>query len=158
MDKSEKKLISKLRWFLFLLGKIKVPMIGYARPRLLELTPTTVRVKIKLRWRTRNHLNSMYFGALAVGADLTAGIHAFYFAKKMNKEVSFAFKGMQADFIQRAESDVVFSTNEGHLIQQAIEESINTRTRVNQPIKIVATNTKDEPVAEFIMIASMRCK
>tara|TARA_B100000809_G_C15058838_1_gene501597 strand:- start:166 stop:648 length:483 start_codon:yes stop_codon:yes gene_type:complete len=156
--KDEKKLITKLKWFLYLLGKIKVPMIGYTSPKLLELTGTTVRIKIKLRWRTRNHLNSMYFGALAVGADVTGGIHAFYFAKKMNKEVSFAFKGMQANFIKRAETDIVFSTNEGELIEEALVRSMETGDRINQPIKVVATNTEGEIVAEFTMISSMRCE
>jgi hypothetical protein len=157
-EHKDKKLVSKLKWFLYLLGKIKVPMIGYTSPKLLELTDTTVKVKIKLRWRTRNHLNSMYFGALAVGADITAGIHAFYFAKKMNKKVSFAFKGMQAKFIKRAETDVVFSTDQGQLIQQAIEKSIITSERINQEIKVIATNTSNEIVAEFIMISSVRCR
>ncbi len=158
MPITDKKLVSKLKWFLYLLGKFKIPMLGYTRPKLLELTATTVRVKIKLRWRTRNHLQSMYFGALAVGADVTAGIHAFYFAKKMEKKVSFAFKGMEAQFLKRAESDIVFTTTDGNLIQQAIEQSIKTGERVNQPVKVLATNTSDEVVAEFIMISSVKCK
>jgi len=152
-----KRLVSKLKWFLYLLGKIKVPMIGYTKPKLLELTDTSVQVKIKLRWRTRNHLNSMYFGALSVGADVTAGIHAFYFAKKLNKKVSFAFKGMDAQFIKRAETDIVFTTDEGKLIKDAIEESIKTGNRINQPIKVVATDKQGETVAVFTMVCSMRC-
>ena len=64
------------------MGKLKIPVIGYVAPKLLELDDNTVKVKIRLRRRTKNHLNSMYFGVLAVGADLAAGAHAFYYAKK----------------------------------------------------------------------------
>lgn len=154
----DKKLFSKFKWFLFLLGKFKVPMIGYTRPKLLELNEDTVAVKIKLRWRTKNHLSSMYFGALAVGADLTAGIHAFYFSEKLNKKVSFAFKGIEGQFLKRAESDVTFRMNQGGLIKKAIEKSIATGERVNQPVKVSAINEDKEVVAEFLMISSMRCK
>ena len=158
MKTNNKISLSKFKWFLYLVGQFKVPMIGYTNPKLLELTETTVKVKIKLRWRTRNHLQSMYFGALAVGADITAGILAFYFAKKMNKKVAFAFKGMTVQFLKRAETDVVFATNDGEIIQKAIEKSIQTGERVNKPIRVTATNSYGETVAEFSMITSIRCK
>ena len=60
--------LNKIRWMLRLLGWIKIPLIGYVRPRLVNLDDNVAVVKIKLRRRTRNHLHSMYFGALAIGA------------------------------------------------------------------------------------------
>ena len=74
--------INKMRWLLFLLGFVKIPMIRYTKPKLLMINDDDVRVKIKLRRRTKNHLNSMYFGALSVGADIAGGIQVFYFSKK----------------------------------------------------------------------------
>ena len=62
-------LIKKIKWQLYLLGKFKIPMIGYTGLKLIEITDATTKVKIKLKRRTKNHLNSMYFGALAIGAD-----------------------------------------------------------------------------------------
>ena len=97
MDKD--KLFKKIKWQLFLLGRFKIPMLGYTAPKLIELNNNKAKVKIKLKRRTKNHLNSMYFGALAVGADVAGGIHAFYFANMHNKKVSFAFKGMSCEFI-----------------------------------------------------------
>ena len=94
--------IKKMRWLLFLLGFMKIPMIRYTKPKLLAIDDNTVRVKIKLRRRTKNHLSSMYFGALSVGADIAGGIQVFYFSKKMDRKVSFAFKGMNAQFLKRA--------------------------------------------------------
>lgn len=151
-------MLKKFKWFLFMLGHVKIPMIGYTSPKLLELTDEKVAVKIKLRRRTKNHLNSMYFGALAVGADLTAGIHAFYFAKKYGLNISFAFKGMQADFIKRAETDVTFTTDQGLLLKEAVEKSRETGERINQPILVEAKNDMGELVATFTMISSVKCK
>ena len=97
-------------------------MIGYTSPKLLEVSDTIVLLKIKLRWRRRNHLQSMYFGSLAVSADISGGLHVFYYAKKMNKKVSFSFKAIEVIFLKRAETDVVFTTSQGLLIRSAIKK------------------------------------
>lgn len=150
--------IGKIRRKLWLLGVFKIPMIGFVKPRLLEINDENVRVLVRLKRRSRNHLNSMYFGALAVGADIAAGIHAFYFSEKLGQKVSFAFKGIQGDFLMRAESDIVFSSKEGLLVKQAMERSKESGERVNQPIKVVATDTNNNEVALFELIVSVRVK
>ena len=148
--------IKKMRWLLFLLGFMKIPMIRYTRPKLLAIDDNTVRVKIKLRRRTKNHLSSMYFGALSVGADIAGGIQVFYFSKKMDRKVSFAFKGMNAQFLKRAESDIVFESNEGQKIQKAMEKSLIEGSRINDSIMVEAKNDSGEIVATFEMIVSVR--
>ncbi len=100
----------------------------------------------------------MYFGALAVGADTAAGLLAFYFAEHMGKSVSFAFKGMKGDFIQRAESHVRFICKDGHLVKKAMEESEQTGERRNQPVFVEAFNAKGELVATFEMIVSVKVR
>jgi acyl-coenzyme A thioesterase PaaI-like protein len=148
--------IKKMRWLLFLLGFMKIPMIRYTKPKLLAIDDNTVRVKIKLRRRTKNHLSSMYFGALSVGADIAGGIQVFYFSKKMDRKVSFAFKGMNAQFLKRAESDIVFESNEGQKIQKAMEKSLIEGSRINDSIMVEAKNDSGEIVATFEMIVSVR--
>ena len=148
--------IKKMRWLLFLLGFMKIPMIRYTKPKLLAIDDNTVRVKIKLRRRTKNHLSSMYFGALSVGADIAGGIQVFYFSKKMDRKVSFAFKGMNAQFLKRAESDIIFESNEGQKIQKAMEKSLKEGSRINDSIMVEAKNDSGEIVATFEMIVSVR--
>ncbi len=150
--------LNKMRWNLWLLGIFKIPMIAFLRPRLLKITDDEVFVKIKLKRRSKNHLNSMYFGALAVGADIAAGIHAFYFAKTLGFKISFAFKGMNAEFLKRAESDVIFSISEGALVKEAVELSASKQERINQHINVVAKNEEGEIVATFVMIVSVKVK
>jgi len=148
--------IKKMQWLLFLMGLFKIPLIGYVRPRLVEINDDTIKVKIRLRRKTKNHLNSMYFGALAVGADIAGGIHVFYYSEIMGKKVSFSFKGMKADFLKRAESDVTFESNQGQVIKAAILESIETGERVNKTIMVNAIDSNNEIVATFEMISSLK--
>ncbi|MDC0644541.1 DUF4442 domain-containing protein [Crocinitomicaceae bacterium] len=145
-----------MRWLMFLLGRVKIPLIGYTNPKLIAIDSQNVRVKIKLRRRTKNHLNSMYFGALAVGADIAGGIQVFYFSKVIGRDISFAFKGMNAEFIKRAESDIIFESNQGGLVKAAIDKSISEKSRVNETIEVLAKNDQQEIVAKFDMIVSVR--
>jgi len=158
MKNNKKALLKKIKWQLFLLGKFKIPMLGYVGVKLMDINETSVKVGIKLKRRTKNHLNSMYFGALAVGADVAGGIHAFYFATIHQKNVSFAFKGMNCEFIKRAESDCIFISEDGNKVENAILKSIQTGDRVNETTKVNAYNTDNELVATFEMIVSVKCK
>jgi acyl-coenzyme A thioesterase PaaI-like protein len=148
--------LGKMRWLLFLLGFVRIPMIAYVRPKLLSIDENSVRVRIRLRRKTKNHLNSMYFGALAVGADIAGGIQVFYFSKAMDQKVSFAFKGMNAQFLKRAESDIIFESSEGQKIKAAMEQSLSEGSRINDSIMVEAKNSSGELVATFEMIISVR--
>jgi len=152
------RLFKKVKWQLFLLGLFKIPMIGFLRPKLFQLNNDSVSIKIRLRRRSKNHLNSMYFGALAVGADLAAGIHVFYFSELNKMNTSFAFKGMQVDFLKRAETDVVFRCSEGSVIQSVMKESQKTGERINKSINVEAFNLSEELVASFQMVISVKVK
>jgi acyl-coenzyme A thioesterase PaaI-like protein len=158
MQKDKKKLLKKIKWQLFLLGKVKIPMLGYTGLKLIDINDTKVIAQIKLKRKTKNHLNSMYFGALAVGADVAAGIHAFYFANVYEKKVSFAFKGMSCEFIKRAESDCMFISEDGKKVEDAILESIETGDRVNTTTVVKAYDKENDLVATFEMIVSVKCK
>lgn len=158
MNNSNSVSLAYMRRMLCLLGWFKIPLIAFVRPKLVLVNDEEVQVKIKLRRRTKNHLNSMYFGALAVGADVAGGIHAFYFAKKQNRSISFAFKSMEVQFLKRAESDILFVCNAGAEIQHAVEESIQTESRINLPVKVQAFNTQNEIVAEFTLEISVKAK
>lgn len=150
--------LKKYGMMLRLMGIFKIPMIGYVRPRLIEINDTEVVVKIRLRRRTKNHLKSMYFGVLAVGADVTAGLHAFYFCDELNVRPSFAFKAMKSEFIKRAETDVIFTCNEGAAVREQVLKAIQTNERQNHWVKVIAKDLNGDVVALFEMEISVKIK
>jgi|TARA_R110000737_G_scaffold157205_1_gene185748 acyl-coenzyme A thioesterase PaaI-like protein len=150
--------LRSIRWKLFLLGKFGIPMLGFARPKLLSIDADEVRMRIKLRRRTKNHLKSMYFGALAVGADTAAGLHAFYLSQTQGLNISLAFKAVDGQFLKRAETDVVFVCKQGKLVKDMMDESAKTGERINQELLVEAYNTYDEVVATFKMTLSLKVK
>jgi len=46
-----------------------IPVIGFCAPVIEKMDARALRIRIPLGWRTRNHLGSMYFGALATRRD-----------------------------------------------------------------------------------------
>lgn len=153
--------LKKAKRSLWLFGIFKIPLIGFVRPKLIELSDIKMVIKIPLRRRTKNHLGSMYFGSLAIGADLSGAFQAFFIAEKTDRKMSIVFKNFNASFISRPESDVFFVSEEGGLIQDIIDETIKIKERVTKDIKINAfTNYPEEPihVAEFILGLSIKDK
>ena len=151
--------ITRFKWFLWYFGHFKVPMIGYVRPKIIELDDSHMVVRLPLNRRNRNHLNSMYFGALSVGADIAGGLHGFYHAEHMKCRVSLAFKSFQAQFLKRPESDVFFVSHMGQDVKVMIETSKKTGERINKPIHIKAyTHYPTQPleVADFILELSLK--
>jgi hypothetical protein len=150
---------TRFKFFLWYFGYVKVPLIGHLRPKLLTLTDQQIVIKLALRRRSKNHLNSMYFGALAVGADIAGGLHGFYHAKRAKLKVSLAFKSFQAQFIKRPESDVYFVADSGDIVKAMLEESKQSGERMNKVIPIKAfINYPDSPelVADFTLELSLK--
>ena len=135
--------------------------MGFVRPKLVSIDDEKAVFKIKLRRRTKNHLGSMYFGVLAIGADLAGGFHAFYLNNKMEKKISLVFKNFEADFLKRPDSDVYFVSGEGNKVQEMIDKTISTEERVTESISISAyTNYLEDPekIAEFKLGLSLKYK
>ena len=65
---------------------------------------------------------------------------------------------MNVEFLKRAESHVVFTSNQGTIVESAIKKSIDTGQRVNESIEVLATDSLGELIATFIMVVSVKVK
>lgn len=151
--------LTKANFYLNYFGFLKVPLIWLCRPKILQLDEQRVEVKIPLKRRTKNHLGSMYFGVLAVGADVAGGFMAMSKAQARGKQVSLAFKAVEGQFLKRPEADVHFVCDDGELIDKMLDETFATGDRVNQAVKITALCPSlhgDEPMAEFLLTLSLK--
>lgn len=149
--------------WLRLFGLAKVPFIYLSGARVIELSDASCRIGIPFRRRNKNHLGSMYFGVLCIGADVAGGIIAARLLEKVRKtqgaKGSLIFKDFQAKFLKRAEGDTVFSCQDGLAIEHAVRQAFETSNRIDVPVKVIATVPEKfgtEPVAEFILTLSLK--
>lgn len=140
----------KLTWGMRLFAWWRIPLLAAARPVIEVLEDDRCVVRIPLRRRTRNHLGSMYFGALAIGADCAAGLMAVDRIRKKGAKVALVFKSFQAQFLKRPEGDVRFVCEEGARIGAMIDQALTTGERVTEPISISAFVTLPEGTREDV--------
>ena len=79
--------LRRAKRMLWLFGFFKIPLIGFINPKLVELTDKRMVVRVPLRRKTKNHLGSMYFGALSIGADLAGAFQAFHIADNRKSKI-----------------------------------------------------------------------
>lgn len=139
----------------------KIRMLHFIAPYMVELTDERSVIMIRLNRRTRNHLNSMYFGVMAAGADMAGGITAMRLIQKSRRPVALLFKDFHAEFLKRAEGDTIFTCSDGPAVRELVKEAIETGDRVNTTVHVTATvpsKLGDEPVAKFELTLSLKLK
>lgn len=137
----------------------KIPLLFFLRPSVVELSERRCIIKIPLSRRSRNHLGSMYFGALCAGADLAGALMAMRSIDASGRKVSLIFKDVHARFHKRAEGDVLFSCKDGEAIGGLVSRAIASGEREELPVAIFATvpdKLGEEPVAEFTLTLSLK--
>jgi acyl-coenzyme A thioesterase PaaI-like protein len=142
-------------------GFTKVPLIFFLRPVVSHMDDEKCVVKLPLTRRSKNHLNSMYFGALATGADCAGGLAAMKEIQNSGKKVSLSFKEFHAEFLKRAEGDTYFTCHDVAEIKKFVENIIESGERGNMPVRVTATcpdKLGAEPVAEFTLTLSLKLK
>ena len=104
----------------------------------------------------------MYFGALSIGADFTAGLLVMEILRKHNSKAKLLFKDFKANFLKRANSDVIFvcEGSDCENVESSILKNLKSGERVNFKVKVVAFSEDNlkpkEIIAEFILTTSIK--
>ncbi len=153
--------LTKQNIFVKLFGFLKVPMIFWVGPKVLELSDQMCEIKIPFNRRTKNHLNSMYFGVLCTGADLAGGLVAMEEIRKSKKNVALSFKDFKANFLKRAHGDVHFRCTQAKEVAAFVEKVVASTERHNMTVLVdafVPSSGDSAPVATFELTLSLKKK
>jgi acyl-coenzyme A thioesterase PaaI-like protein len=141
------------------LVSLRIPVLFFLGPRVVRLDEEVCEVRIPLGWRSRNHVGTMYLGALCAGADLAAGLPAAHLVFSSHRDVVLLFAGMRAEFLKRADGDVLFRSGQGRAIAAAVRRAAETGERQTLPVEVIATcpgKHGQEPVARFTMDLTLK--
>ncbi|KTD07379.1 hypothetical protein [Legionella jamestowniensis] len=124
----------------YLLKKLekKSPLIAFCQPKIDFITEKACQIRLPLNDHTKSHLGSMGFGALAVGADLTGGLLAWFHIQKMPNNYDFCFAAAQIKFLKKPSSEVIFCCRDGDLISASLK-SLQPKEKINITINVIAT-------------------
>jgi acyl-coenzyme A thioesterase PaaI-like protein len=141
-----------------LLG-LKIPVLLFLGPVVERLDEKGCAVRIPFGWRSRNHVGSMYIGALIAGADLAAGLPAARLIWAKHPKVVLIFSDLKSEFLKRADGDVLFTCEDGYAVSAAVRQADASGERVTIPVRVTATvpdKYGDEPVARFTLGLSLK--
>ncbi|HEX6088300.1 MAG TPA: DUF4442 domain-containing protein [Thermoanaerobaculia bacterium] len=137
-------------------------LLWLVRPKIVELSAERCVVKIPLNWITRRRdIHAMYLGTLCMGADVAAGLIAFHLVAERKVRINFIFKDIRGEFLKRAEGDVLFTNDDGPVIQEMVRRALESDERHEATVHVTATvpaKLGDEPVAKFELTLSVKRK
>ena len=145
--------------FLFRLYLLKsLPLAFIAGIRVKGLTNEKAVTTVRYGWLTQNPFRSMYFACQAMAAEMCSGMLAFGQVYKRNPKISMLVVKMEVNFIKKATGTILFTCEDGALIQAAINESIETGEGKTIVCLSKGKNSANETVAEFLITWSFKAK
>lgn len=144
----------KLNIFLF----FKLPSAFWSGVRVKSISKEQCIVTVKYRWFNQNPFKSMYFAVQAMAAELTTGALVMMQIKKSGKNISMLVANNNSNFSKKATGRITFTCNDGHLIEEAIKQTIATGEGQTIWMKSVGVNEKREQVSEMNFEWSIKLK
>lgn len=149
---------TKYHYLIKALSFFKVPLLFATSPKIIELTDTTTTVYLPLKRKNKNHVGSMYFGALAMGAELSVALMAIKGTQESKHKVTFIFKDFTAQFLKRADKGVYFTCEEAGEAMALVKEAEGSSERVEKTLNGYAyTDQKTkEPILTYALTLSLK--
>lgn len=137
---------------------VQIPLLGFITPQVTTNTSARTSVRVRLDRRTRNHLGVMYFGALAMGAELSIALRAITAIADSGQKIDFIFKNFKADFLKRADGHVEFVCDEAKNVKALIEKAAKSSERLEKTFKgyAIVPSRGREPVMTYALTLSVR--
>lgn len=159
--KETNKTLWRKTLLLWMFSLVKLPLVFWLKPRIMEVSNQKTITMMKYRHKTKNHVGSMYFGVLCVGAELAPGIMTMHLFEQQKEKFTFLFKDFHAEFFKRCEGDVYFTCDQGEAIQEMIVKARETKLRQNRVFDVIATVPSQfgaEVVGKFQLTLSLKMK
>ncbi len=103
----------------------------------------------------------MYFGALAMGAELVVALRAVHTIYLSKRKVDFVFKDFNIEFHKRAEGNVHFVCEQGQDVKALVDRAIESKNRETQTFSgyaLVPEKSIEEKIASFRVTLSVKLK
>lgn len=147
---------NRFKFSLFLLKKL--PAAYFSGIRIREADERRSIVTVPYKWFTQNPFRSTYFACLSMAAEMSTGLLAMAHIYKRKPAVSMLIVDMKAAFHKKAIGKTFFVCEDGLVIKNAIEKSINTKQAQSITAYSVGKNEAGEMIAEFWFTWSFKAK
>jgi len=136
---------TKFNQFLF----FKLPSAFLCGVRVKSMDEKQCVVSVKHRWINQNPFGSMYFAVQAMAAELSTGALVIAQIKNSGQNIAMLVTNNKSNFTKKATGRINFVCNNGHLIADAIQKTIQTGEGQTFWMKSIGTNEQGIQVSEM---------
>ena len=145
---------SKLNKF----SMFKLPSAYLCGVRVKYLDANKCEVTVKHKWINQNPFKSMFWAVQGMAAELSTGALMIGKIQESGKRVSMLVTTNNASFTKKATGRITFACNDGHLIDEALQKTIETGEGQTIWMKSVGVNQDGVEVSTFNFEWSIKVK
>ncbi|MGB1211326.1 MAG: DUF4442 domain-containing protein [Lacinutrix venerupis] len=145
---------SKINTFNF----FKLPSVFFTGVRVKTIDNNTCTVKVKHRWINQNPFKSMFWAVQGMAAELTTGALVLAKIRSSGKNISMLVSNNNATFTKKATGKITFTCKDGHLIDEALKQTIATGEGQTFWMQSIGTNQDGVIVSTFNFEWSVKVK
>ncbi|MFL2582249.1 MAG: thioesterase [Flavobacteriales bacterium] len=146
-QKIRAQILSPFKFGLFKISKL--PLTFLSGIKATALSPTSATTSVKYGYLNTNPFKSIYYGVLAMTAELSTGILAIFSIGKYEESISLLVIESNGKFHKKATGKIKFTCNEGVLFQEALEKCIQENIPVTVSASTKGFNEQNELVCEY---------
>lgn len=136
----------------------KLPSAYICGIRVKSISEEKSLVTVKHRWINQNPFNSMFWAVQGMAAELSTGILVMNAIDKSERRVSMLVTNMNATFTKKATGRVIFKCNDGFVIKEAIQRSVDTGKGQTVLVTSEGFNKEGVSVSKFQFEWSLKIK
>ncbi|MGB7394449.1 MAG: DUF4442 domain-containing protein [Pricia sp.] len=136
----------------------KLPAAWWTGVRVKSISDHNCVVSVKHSWRNQNPFNSMFWAVQGMAAELSTGAMVIAQIKESGKKISMLVANNKANFSKKATGRITFTCEDGHLIQEAIDKTIETGEGQTFWMQSVGVNEDGVTVSTFDFEWTVRVK
>ena len=113
---------SKINTFLL----FKLPSAYFTGVRVKSISEITCITTVKHGWINQNPFNSLFWAVQGMAAELSTGALVMYKIRESKRNISMLVLNNKATFSKKARGRILFSCNDGKILNDAINKAIST--------------------------------
>lgn len=127
----------------------RLPAAYFTGVRLKSIDPERCVTSVRHRWINQNPFKSMFWAVQGMAAELSTGALVMSCIRESGKPVSMLVANNKANFSKKATGRITFICEDGALIRETIQRTIDSGEGQTCRMHSVGKNAKGEIVSEF---------
>lgn len=157
MNKEKFYRFARSTWHMRLYMLWKLPAAWFVGIRLRSLNESCCTVALPYRWRSQNPFRSIYFAAQCAAAEFSTGMLVLA-ALQEKPPMSMLVVKIEGDFFKKASQTLIFTCEEGKMIQAAVQRALETGEAQTLTIESQGTLPDGSVASRFRIEWSLKIK